>query len=592
MADTARRRVAELSSEQRSALVDALRVGSASSAAESGSHDVVVLGGGVAGLTLALQLRRARPGIRVAVIEKLSHPVPEVTHKVGESTVEIAAHYLRDVLGLRDHLETHQIRKFGLRMFFSNHDNTDISTRVELGTSVPLPLSTYQLDRGRLENELGARCSRAGVEFLGGSKVVDVELRPDEPLHRIRVAGPTDERTISARWVVDATGRSQLLHRHHAGQRREVGHTANAAWLRVAHPIDVGTWTDDAQWTARIADGDRAMSTNHLMGDGYWVWLIRLASGSTSVGIVADADTHPFSGFNTLDKARSWLRRREPQCAAVVDEHAERIQDFRVMRDYSYSCDQVYSGEQRWCLTGESGVFLDPLYSPGLDLIAIGNGLVVDLVTRSLSGEDVSALAAVHDNLFRNLINIWMAVYEKQYSLMGKAQVMTSKVIWDTAFYWGVFGLMFFQDKFRSAAIIPSVATNLGRLTQISNRLQQFFREWASIDDSDPHPQFVELYAPLNFMVKLHAGMASELTTEEFEARLTENTRLFAQLAGQLISTVIATCAERPQDDVISRVQGWKRDPLIADLLAVYRRERHRYPTSREWMTIGQSPTL
>src|SRR5262249_39255915 len=181
---------------------------------------------------------------------------------------------------------------------------------------------------------------------------------------------------------------------------------------------------DDAQWAARIPDGDRAMSTNHLMGDGYWVWLIRLASGSTSVGIVADADAHPFSGFNTLDKARGWLRQREPQCAAVVDEHAERIQDFRVMRDYSYSCDQVFSGEQRWCLTGESGVFLDPLYSPGLDLIAIGNGLVVDLVTRSLNGEDVSALAAVHDNLFRNLISIWTAVYEKQYSLMGKAQVM------------------------------------------------------------------------------------------------------------------------------------------------------------------------
>jgi hypothetical protein len=92
-------------------------------------------------------------------------------------------------------------------------------------------------------------------------------------------------------------------------------------------------------------------------------------------------------------------------------------------------------------------------------------------------------------------------------------------------------------------------------------------------------------------MVKLHAGMANELTTEEFEARLTENTRLFAQLAGQLISAVIATCAERPQDDVISCIQGWKRDPLIADLLAAYRRERHRYPTSREWMTIGQSPT-
>jgi hypothetical protein len=279
----------------------------------------------------------------------------------------------------------------------------------------------------------------------------------------------------------------------------------------------------------------------------------------------------------------------EPQCAATVDEHLDRIQDFRVMRDYSYSCEQVYSGDQRWCLTGESGIFLDPLYSPGLDLIAISNDLVVDLVSRDIAGEDVTALAAIHDKLFRSVADIWLAIYEQQYKLMGNAQVMSSKVIWDTAFYWGVFGLLFFQDKFHSAATSPSVAANLGRLTQISNRVQRFFREWESIDDSNLSPRFVDLYAPLNFMVKLHAGMADELTAAEFEARFSDNTRLFAQLAGQLISTVIQAYADRTHDDeVVARIQAWQCDPVITDLLAMYRRERHRNPTSTGWMTIGQ----
>src|SRR4051812_45308577 len=119
--------------------------------AEADQYDVAILGGGMAGLTLALQLKKTRPTISIVVIEKQPHPVPEAAHKVGESTVEIAAHYLRDVLGLEEHLRSQQLRKFGLRMFFSADDNQDITRRVELGSTIYPPLCTYQLDRGRLE---------------------------------------------------------------------------------------------------------------------------------------------------------------------------------------------------------------------------------------------------------------------------------------------------------------------------------------------------------------------------------------------------------------------------------------------------------
>ena len=42
--------------------------------AESSRFDVVILGGGLAGLTLARQLGQERPGVRVFVIEKRAHP--------------------------------------------------------------------------------------------------------------------------------------------------------------------------------------------------------------------------------------------------------------------------------------------------------------------------------------------------------------------------------------------------------------------------------------------------------------------------------------------------------------------------------------
>lgn len=585
MTRPARHRISDLSTEKRARLAQQLRTRVVDTTTPD-HYDAVILGGGAAGLTLALHLRRARPGIRVLVAERQEHPVPEAAHKVGESTVEVAAHYLRDVLGLGEHLETRQIRKFGLRMFFSSDDNTDIAERVELGSSVFPPLATYQLDRGRLENELGAACAREGIDFLPGSKVLQVEFSPGHSPHHVRLLAGAQERTVQARWVIDATGRSHFLQRRF-DLRKDVGHRANAAWFRVGHPIDLGTWSDDPAWHARIREGRRELSTNHLMGPGYWVWLIRLASGAISIGIVAAADTHPFDEFNTLERALDWLRHREPQCARAVEEHRDKIQDFRVMKDYAYSCDQVYDGRARWCLTGESGIFLDPLYSPGLDLIAISNGLVTDLVTRSLDGEDVTTRASLHDALFRRVTDMWLAIYEDQYALMGNARVMASKVIWDTAFYWGVFGQLFFQDRFRTVAEDSSVAADLERLADISNRVQAFFREWAAIDDSRLEARFVDLYSPLNFMVKLHAGMADDLPGGQFSQRFSANTTLFAQLAGQLVTAVIDAHGDRYGDDrVMAQVQSWQRDPLIADLIATHRRERHRNPTSEGWIAL------
>ena len=124
-------------------------------------------------------------------------------------------------------------------------------------------------------------------------------------------------------------GRNRALPRQ-LDLKRTTEHHCNAVWLRVATEIDIGQWSDDPSWQARLVEGERAMSTNHLMGEGYWVWLIRLASGATSVGIVADPAFHPLSDFNTLGKARSWLTEHEPQCAAVLAQHEHLIKDFRL----------------------------------------------------------------------------------------------------------------------------------------------------------------------------------------------------------------------------------------------------------------------
>ncbi len=547
------------------------------------SYDVVILGGGIAGLSLAREMQLKHPATSILVVEKQKHPVPEAAHKVGESTVEIAAYYMRDVLGMEEHLQTQQLRKFGLRMFFSLDGNRDITHRVEYGQIEQAPLPAYQIDRGRMENALSVEVRKQGVTFLDGGKVQQVHLQPEQEFHRVRFEHVGNEREVLARWVVDATGRSSLLKRQ-LGLAKKVGHHANAVWFRIGYPIDIDTWSDDAEWLARITAGERSLSTNHLMGSGYWVWLIPLASGSTSV---TDASMHNFDEMNLFERALTWLHKHEPQCAEEIERHKDKIQDFRVMKDYAYSCEQVFSGD-RWCLVGEAAVAIDPLYSSGGYLIAIGNGLACDLISRNLAGEDVRELAAGHSQLFLIFSEVWLAAYENQYPLMGNARVMVAKVIWDTVIYWAFPGLLYFHDKIRTLSETPLTVANLYRCWNLHSRVQAFFREWHAIDQPTASDTFADPYSLLDFLVDLHTGMAAGLPDAELEAQFAKNTRLLEQLAGQLVSVVIDTLAERTNEDAVARqIKSWQQEPFLAEVVEIYKEENKTNPIDSKWVILG-----
>ena len=251
------------------------------------------------------------------MLERRAHPVREAAFKVGESTVEIGAHYFADVLGFREHLETEQIRKFGFRFFFSE-GRDDIDRCTELGVSQLLPTPSWQLDRGRFENFLGEQARALGVEFRDGAVVRGVELGSGDARARGDVRA---RRQRSARWPRAGWSMPPAA---------PACSSASSAWPRptTTTPTRCGgastassipnQWSDDPQWLARCTPPDRWRSTNHMCGPGYWFWLIPLASGAHSLGIVCDAKMHPLETMNTHDKAMAWLREHQPQVAALA----------------------------------------------------------------------------------------------------------------------------------------------------------------------------------------------------------------------------------------------------------------------------------
>ena len=501
-------------------------------------RDVIIIGGGLAGSTLAIQLKQRMPELSIAVIERQCFPVPESAHKVGESSVEVGAHYFNEVLGLSHALIPAKIPKLGLRYFFATGDNTRIESRPELGQTHYHSVLSTQFDRGRQENILIDQCFHYGVEVIQGAKVTKADLgsRRQTRVH-YEIDGQAHE--LASDWVVDASGRRGLIKRM---LELEEGneHRVNASWWRIDEPLAVDGLGEDRDWQRRVPFGMRRLSTNHFMGEGYWVWLIPLASGSISIGIVADPQHHAFDEINTFERAKDWMRRREPQLFALMEPHWSAVQDFRTQKRFSYGAKQVFSGE-RWALTGEAGVFVDPFYSPGSDFIAMSNGFITELIEADQKGEDVEGLAKAYDRQYLALYRSFLLLYEGQYGVFGNPQVMSLKVAWDYSGYWGSTALLYFQNKLHDPGFMKSVTIDVVQVFRLNQAAQKFFRQWHELDPGRWGEATMLNYQRLDYLSEWQAHLTRDYDEATLRTVLRENRKVLELVCGWLYRRATGT---------------------------------------------------
>jgi 2-polyprenyl-6-methoxyphenol hydroxylase-like FAD-dependent oxidoreductase len=172
------------------------------------AYDVVICGAGLAGLTLALQLRQANRTIEIAVVDRLAGPLPIAAHKVGEASTEIGSFYLAEILGLGKYLDEVHYRKFGLRFFFHS-SGAPFHQRPEIGLTKFIAPYAYNFDRGLLETDLRNRVTAGGIDLLEGCSIREIRIaRGTGARHKIVYAGHGESnRVLEAHWVVDAMGR-------------------------------------------------------------------------------------------------------------------------------------------------------------------------------------------------------------------------------------------------------------------------------------------------------------------------------------------------------------------------------------------------
>ena len=445
-------------------------------------YDIAILGAGLAGLCLTRQtLLRAKK--RILLLDR-SAEVPTKRQKLGESTVQVGGYYLSKVLDLEEYLMREQFLKYNLRFYWKRPGSSNRSFE-EYDTSYIRMLSNiagYQVNRNTLEAELlRLNCENPNCTFRAGVKMLEVSLSEPGP-HSLRYAVNGKELSATADWVVDTTGRAKFLSRRmELGQPSPIRHGSSYVWVEGLVNIEK---LSDLSLDEMLLRKDRRknghfpiwLATNHFVGEGFWFWVIPL-HGKTSLGIVYDRKLFDAAKVDTTEKLIRWICQEFPLFARDLPQR--KILDHGLLRDYAYDCSQTIS-PSRWAMSGESGRFSDPLYSPGSDLIAFHNTLILDaILTRDK--KQLEKKVSLYEPLLRSLYQAYIPSYELSYDVLGDQEAFILKYTWELAVYFTFFVFPFINQLFTDQGFILPYLAKLARLGKINANMQAFlsaFYQW------------------------------------------------------------------------------------------------------------------
>lgn len=313
--------------------------------------DVVVVGGGPAGSTMATML--ARQGHSVLVLERTRFP----REHVGESMLPFCYGVFED-LGVLEDMKERFVRKPGVR-FIDTDGLTNTAWCFNHHISDESRLS-FQVIRSEFDDLLLRNSERHGAVVLEGARVTGVDLGDERSV----VTAELDDgstRTFAPRFVVDASGRDTFL------SNRLATKTAHKELERTA--LSCTKWRG-AHFKDTLDEG--LIQIVYLGGDKQgWIWCIPLGTDRLSVGVVMNTSYYRAARTRLREEGvEDWRRAlylEELQAARFTREilaDAEMCGELQVNGDYSYVCRKKW--DHNFALVGDASAFIDPIFSTGV----------------------------------------------------------------------------------------------------------------------------------------------------------------------------------------------------------------------------------